>query len=466
MKIIKRLLFLVVALQITAISAMAQKAVKIEGNSSRKDAKMAILFKVVAGEPVATVLSDIQPDGTFGFLFTPQYEGLYMIGTSNDQSLVKNPSGKADLYLKGGEEFGINLTDSVYYLTGKKISKENKAMYNWYQASYQMMTKGIEFEKVLSTYVDFFPELNRVNEAIPNLLKNNKTGNKVFDAYFPAYIDWATKLYAVNMLTTPRKAHPTMEEWDPYYETISVKNLTRNASDFYRFPWAVRLLGSTQGLEIRRNKSTNYRDLDYAMSQTVNDTLKGDVVVQAIEGIKNQDRKAFKETMEKYGKYIVTDAQKARTDVVAVQMAQIKVGDQGMDFEMEDVNGKKVKFSDLKGKIVLIDVWATWCAPCKTEIPFLKKLEEEFKGTDLEVISISIDKVSDKETWKKMVEKEQLGGIQLFANGDQELSKYYKIESIPRFMLFDKEGKIISLNAPRPSTPTLKMQIEALLKRK
>lgn len=465
-KVIVRIACLLIALQMGAIGVMAQNPVKIDGKSSRKYAKTAVLYKVVAGEAKPMAMMDIQPDGTFGFLFTPQYEGFYMVGTTHEESLAMDPRGRIDLYFKGGEELAINLTDSVYYMTGKKISKENKAMYAWYQESYPLMEKAIEFGRVLSTYVDFFPELNRVLDATPTLLKKNKTGNKVFDANFPKYIDMATMHYAVNLIATPRKAHPTVEEWDPYYATISVKSLTKNAADFYRFPWAVRLLGTAQGLERRRDVNANYRDFDYTLSQTTSDTLKGDVVVRGLEGIQNQNRNAYETAIKNYGQYIVTDEQKARKEAVNIKMAQLKAGDQGMEFELEDVNGKKVKFADLKGKIVLIDVWATWCAPCKAEIPHLKRLEEEFKGTDLEVVSISIDNINDKGKWRSMVEKEQLGGHQLFVNGDDAFAKYYKIESIPRFMLFDRTGKIISLTAARPSNPELKKQITALLAKK
>lgn len=465
-KVIIRILCLLVASQICTLNIMAQEPAKINGTSSRKFGKTAVLYKIVAGEAKPLAQSDIQEDGSFGFLFTPQYEGFYMLGTVHEESLPGDPRGKIDLYFKGGEDLTINLTDSVYYLSGKKVSKESKVMYNWYQESNQLMTKGIEFGKVNSTYVDFFPELDRVVNGMPDFIKKNKTGNKVFDAYFPTYIDWSTMHYAINLIVTPRQVHPRVEEWNPYYDKMYVKNLTKNAAAFYRFPWAVRLLGNTQNLEMRRDKKPSFRDFDYTLSQTVNDTLKGDVVVRGLEGVRNQNRNAYEIAMQNYGKYIVTDEQKRRKEAVNVTMAQLKAGDQGMDFELPDVNGKNVKFADLRGKIVLIDVWATWCAPCKAEIPHMKRLEEEFKGTDLEIVSISTDNIADKEKWRKMVEKEQLGGIQLFTNGSDAFSKYYKVESIPRFILFDRDGKIIALHSARPSNPELKKQIAALLAKK
>jgi len=124
----------------------------------------------------------------------------------------------------------------------------------------------------------------------------------------------------------------------------------------------------------------------------------------------------------------------------------------------ENYNGGTTSLEDFKGKFVYIDVWATWCAPCKAEIPHLKTLENEFHGKNIEFVSISVDKPNAYETWKKMVETENLKGVQLFAdnNFDSEFIVEYGINSIPRFILLDPKGNIVDSNADRPSNPKLK----------
>lgn len=107
----------------------------------------------------------------------------------------------------------------------------------------------------------------------------------------------------------------------------------------------------------------------------------------------------------------------------------------------------------MKGKVVLVDIWATWCQPCRVELPHLKALEESMKGKNVEFVSISVD-----------VEKDQLGGTQLYAAGWSEITKFYNINSIPRFLVFDQEGKIVTVDAPRPSQPALKQLLEETLK--
>ncbi len=133
--------------------------------------------------------------------------------------------------------------------------------------------------------------------------------------------------------------------------------------------------------------------------------------------------------------------------------------------DYENHKGGFTSLDDLKGKYVYIDVWATWCGPCKYEIPFLKEVERKFHDKNIEVVSISIDKKKDHQTWKEFVTEHQMVGTQLFADKDWESQfvQDYVIEGIPRFILLDTEGKIISADAPRPSDEKLSEMLSELL---
>jgi thiol-disulfide isomerase/thioredoxin len=140
----------------------------------------------------------------------------------------------------------------------------------------------------------------------------------------------------------------------------------------------------------------------------------------------------------------------------------------GMDspvFEAyENFNGEKTSLSDLKGKFVYVDIWATWCGPCKVEIPHLKSLEKKYDDRNIAFVSISVDSPKRsgswekaREKWKTMVTEEAMGGVQLFAPEgpkSQFVEDYINI-GIPRFILIDPEGKIVSAVAPRPSSDEL-----------
>lgn len=145
-------------------------------------------------------------------------------------------------------------------------------------------------------------------------------------------------------------------------------------------------------------------------------------------------------------------------EVQSKLLAPIKAGQPSPTFNYPDINGKKVSLSSLKGNYVYIDVWATWCAPCKQEIPFLKELYSAYKDKNLKIVSLSIDKPEHKEKWKNMVESEDLTGIQIMADNEwkSDFVRNYNITGIPRFILVDPEGNIVDNNAPRPSDPELK----------
>ncbi|RZJ52432.1 MAG: TlpA family protein disulfide reductase [Flavobacterium sp.] len=167
---------------------------------------------------------------------------------------------------------------------------------------------------------------------------------------------------------------------------------------------------------------------------------------------------AMKSNFEHFHQFSVENYERAAK-------ANKMTGKPSPDFDYENYKGGKTKLSDLKGKYVYIDLWATWCAPCRAEIPFLQKIEEKYHGKNIEFVSISIDKLKDNDKWKKFVADKNLGGIQLFADKDWE-SKFvtdYGVMGIPRFILIDPKGNIVNSDAFRPSDPALENQLNTLL---
>ena len=135
--------------------------------------------------------------------------------------------------------------------------------------------------------------------------------------------------------------------------------------------------------------------------------------------------------------------------------SKLKKGDTAIDFTGVTPEGKKVALSDFKGKVVYIDCWASWCFPCRQEIPDLKKLQHFYKNADVVFMSVSIDRKGKEEMlWKALIKHKSLGGVQLRVEGGfkAKFNKDYGISQIPRFILVGRDGKIISSDAPRPSS--------------
>ncbi len=155
----------------------------------------------------------------------------------------------------------------------------------------------------------------------------------------------------------------------------------------------------------------------------------------------------------------ITDTElKAEITKIYNNLKKLAKGNPSPKFvDYENHSGGTTSLDDLKGKYVYVDVWATWCGPCKVEIPFLKEVEKKYHGKNIEFVSISVDRAPDHEKWIKMVNDEELGGIQLYADKDwnSDFVTGYYIKGIPRFILIDPNGLIITANAPRPSNEKL-----------
>ncbi len=131
---------------------------------------------------------------------------------------------------------------------------------------------------------------------------------------------------------------------------------------------------------------------------------------------------------------------------------------------LETVDGKTIIFSDLFGKVMYIDIWATWCGPCCAEIPYLEKLVERFKGRDdIKFVSLSMD--ATREPWLAKLDRDKPSWEQ-YRLSEEEADKLMKavgFDSIPRFFIIASDGTFISSNAERPSAEEIDAILEQAL---
>ena len=123
-----------------------------------------------------------------------------------------------------------------------------------------------------------------------------------------------------------------------------------------------------------------------------------------------------------------------------------KIGEQFVDFEIENINGKLKKLSDLNGKTILLEFWASWCGPCRQENPKLVKTYKKFNPKGFEIFAVSLDE--DKESWLKAIKKDNLNWEHLsdLKGSRNEASLIYGVNEIPDNFLISKSGEIIGRN--------------------
>ncbi len=137
------------------------------------------------------------------------------------------------------------------------------------------------------------------------------------------------------------------------------------------------------------------------------------------------------------------------------------------DFTGETSDGKQLSLSSLKGKVVYIDIWATWCGPCRAEFPWAKELKKRFEGNN-EVVFLYASVDGDPNAWRKFLKTANSPeGIHLRlspAEQDKIIEEYKCGGGVPKYFLIDQQGKIVSTLAPRPSSGKAEEAIRALLK--
>ena len=131
---------------------------------------------------------------------------------------------------------------------------------------------------------------------------------------------------------------------------------------------------------------------------------------------------------------------------VVERMLSTNIGQFAPEISLPSPDGKEIALSSLKGKLVLIDFWASWCGPCRKEMPNVVKIYSKFKNKGFEIYGVSLDQ--DKEKWMEAITKDGINWPQVsdLKYWDNVAARIYNVQGIPYTVLIDKDGKIIAKN--------------------
>jgi len=117
---------------------------------------------------------------------------------------------------------------------------------------------------------------------------------------------------------------------------------------------------------------------------------------------------------------------------------------QAPDFKLPDLDGRRIALSDFKGRVVLLNFWATWCPPCKGEVPELVALQSRYQSAGLDIIGVSLDDAPIEHV-RQFKEVYRINYVVLYAGGEKEklIRRFGNFRGIPATFLIDREGRIV-----------------------
>ncbi|MGY8934242.1 MAG: TlpA family protein disulfide reductase [Flavobacteriales bacterium] len=404
---------------------------------------------------------EITENGSFSDTLKIDKEGYYSLRIGRESTPV---------YLIQGANVGLTLNtkefDESLVYTGD-IAAEN----NYLAAKYLLSEKEMAFDKVYSLPEDeFIIELNKINSSYSDLLNSSTE---------------VTKGFIKNETKELEYAHiNNIENYEEYYQYLtkdtsfkaseslynSYKEFNFADTDAFENSSAYKTLLTSYYARIAKDAFSNSdKDIALAYLETVDHKFpNGAIKDELMFNYLRYGMKANNNLEDVYNLYKASNQNTENLSEVTNSyktLSNLRPGKASPSFDYENFKGGKTSLEDLKGKVVYVDVWATWCGPCLREIPALKILEADYHNKNIAFVSLSIDEKKDYNKWRTMITEKNLDGIQLMADNDWK-SKFvidYGIKGIPRFIIIDTKGNIVNSDAPRPSNPDIRKAFDELL---
>lgn len=384
-----------------------------------------------------------------------------------------------DIYAAPGYEltFEGDVSDFQKFMLNKKITgkgaEANQFLLGRDRADFSYMGKKGWYELKKDSLVDYVKQ----HEQRYDSLYNSVFSKKVADIWFAQFAkisklnyQFLEKYYLLNLATydttfTATSSLAFLAEsgvdkkfWDNLYAAGNM--VSENYTTWFMGTYAEFLVRQAKRKDRNFGKG---KDEDVLLLEQVAANFKGPIrevrLYSKLNGMISYSRsfESFVKLQKDLPNYIALlkdpKDQKKLTELAATKESELmaaQVGHPAPPFTASDSAGTKFQLSDFKGRVVYLDLWASWCGPCRAETPHLKELIKKFSGNqDVAFISVAVHDKPDK--WREALIKDTPTGLQLY-DGDGAVQRSYFASSIPKFVLINKKGEIVSFDAPAPSS--------------
>lgn len=442
---IKFILFIFLGSLFVAFQQQSKKTAKLTG----KILNASVDFVIIGYEEKQDTLS-LAPDGTFVFMKELESPGMFMV-------LVPSCRAFPVVFMENGKTSHIEI--DVDHPQDVRMAGDLVAVHD-YLSKRPLALIGLRKQQPKN-----FKEYERmVHHVVDSLLDVvYKLGDEYFYRYEKEYLQQTIDVQRTSyssILGSRGEKLDSDPDYNIFMESIDLNDEINleNFNTFHYLQWKASCLTESSELNY-------YEMLKILQSEVRNRQVVENLAFRLARIYLASGEKEYIDEVYYIAKDLLAEEScKEIDDLYAKVTKSLAVNSLAPDFEMMTPGGEVLKFSEVWGKVIYIDIWSTWCGPCCEEIPYIAKLVEHYKNNSgIEFISISLDK--NLKDWRGFLESHQPEWKQFVIPEKQQRAflKLYGINGIPRFMVFTKEGRIIDTNAPRPSSENVINYLDGIL---
>ncbi|MES2777341.1 MAG: TlpA disulfide reductase family protein [Bacteroidota bacterium] len=463
-------------------------SLKVTPSTLNTEKKTGFEFKPGAGKPAMALVSGTFANWKVGVTVSilrvvdGGYETVNSFSNRGEKPfllpcLVKEPGfyylasqrWRTRIYLKPADKLDLSVNGMSGSYEVVNGSDESRLIEKWQQLIAPITEYGYNsiYSKGDSLDVNAYQAAyEKLQPAIVNFSNNINHGGSRFNQLLKTAIDVDTELAPILFLfnSSVKKTRgfvPTPKNFNEvpaFYQGFIQKNKFTDAS-LLHIGEGRRYMNLYTKMMIaalpadQRKQLTQSEKLGLMINAISNDSLKAFFLSDQMSEIAINNLSEFRSVLEPYKKYTKPASVKKEYLKIYNQFSSdtAYVGKSAYNFTLPDSAGRMISMKDFKGKVVFIDVWATWCGPCREQFPFLREVEEEYKDNkNIVFLGITIDREKDRQKWSNMIKNEHLPPLQLFDDMGKSFARKYEITGIPRFLLVGKDGKWIEVRCPRP----------------
>jgi len=455
----KTVILVISCLAIVLMPCLAQAKVVITGTTGEYVSKEMSLFECRDGIPLLLATTEVAADGTFLLSAETSGTGFYLLGC---QGGVRHP-----LFLTGTENLKIRFTN--YGLTVLQgADNECRLLSDWEKEAAQVRTHAWFFRSTggcesvdIETFEKEMTSLKTLAGRVSQQLKDLQTTDN-----FTSLMRLKMDVDQLFMRMAYQRSHlgETNEDFISDSDWQLADRLFQQPQ-MAQLPLIPEMIGvyveakaSRQLPPVENPSIISGSEYQARAGLIENMCLRQSYLYEVASKMRYYEM--YRQLCDAFADQSFSERMQQALKPIEQSLEWSKPGHEAPDFKAVKTNDEWFSLSDLRGKVVVIDVWATWCVPCLRMMPYFRQLEKDLSDPDLAFLSVCVGALPEKDLWLKLVKENGLTGHLVFVDSwIHGFAKEYRVTSVPRFMIIDRHGRVFSYAAPAPKYPQLKQLI-------